>query len=1195
MKKISTPSVGWLFVVALSLSVSAFAQKPMPNDNAVQIALNFLKQKQTAWQLAPSDVEAPVVQDFYTTEHNGVTHVYLLQQHAGIELHNAIVNVNVLPSGEVLYAGNRFMTNLAAATNATQPTITPDAAVRFASEQLGLKVYWEGKIVKQISKYEFQYEKGAFLSDVNVKLRYQKVDKGVARLAWDLNIDQPDGHDHWSIRVDALTGKILEKISYTTHCTVHKDAYAHQHDATCIESTQVATPLSMEEEVPAYLDITDGRASYKVFPFPAESPIHGAHTLVANPADSVASPFGWHDVNGVVGAEYQITRGNNAHAYLDLLNTNTSSNNEPNGGTNLVFNEPYLATGEPDTNRNAAVVNLFYANNMIHDIAQRYGFTEASGNFQMRNYSGLGAGNDYVVAQAQDGANLPTPNTNNANMATPPDGSAPRMQMYVWTNAGAQRLIQVVAPQPLVGGIECTSPADWGRAISTTPVTGDVVIANDRSGTPTMGCTHIANNTDYTGKIVLIDRGTCEFGAKAWNAQRRGAIAAIICNFEDALIGMAAGANGASVTIPVAFIKNSDCQRIRVAAGANGLRLTLVAPTSTGPARLDGDFDNGIIAHEYTHGISNRLTGGRLNTSCLNNAEQGGEGWSDFFTLITGVRPGDNATTNRGVGTFVQREATNGTGIRRYPYNTNMSVNPLTYGNIVTNGAVHDIGEVWSVALWDLYWKFVDRYGWSANLRDTASGNGRMIKLVMDGMKIQPCTPGFLDARDAILAADRANFGGMHECMIWDVFARRGMGYFANQGLSTSTTDNIESLAGNPFCVKAIKMEKTVTSNVVAGQEVTVSIKVYNHKGVTATNVVITDPIPQFCTYVAGSASNGGALSGSSARFVIPTMRHNDTVILTYRFRTDANRRSISFFNDGFENIITSNNWWTLESLKNGNIWDFTDLYANTGTNSIGVAYPTTGSSEQAVKTSFSIPVSGTQPVLRFYHRYDTEAGFDGGFVQISTNNGSTWQTIEDKIFRGNYNGVINYQTFVLPNLQAFSGTTNNQFIQTNVDLSSYRGQNINVRFRFGTDSLENRIGWFVDDVMVMDLINYNSTASLTSNEGDTATAVAPFRGTHIEPQLRVNSQDLNEELVVKVFPNPAGDYINVNIAGNTEGETKVSVMSIDGRVMMHSKVDVSNSKDAVLPFNLTNLPAGMYFVKVETGEKTIVEKVVKQ
>jgi hypothetical protein len=95
-------------------------------------------------------------------------------------------------------------------------------------------------------------------------------------------------------------------------------------------------------------------------------------------------------------------------------------------------------------------------------------------------------------------------------------------------------------------------------------------------------------------------------------------------------------------------MKKGDCALLRQYAGA-GLNISLVQPVVNGPEFVDGDFDNGIIAHEYAHGISNRLTGGPSNSGCLGNAEQMGEGWSDFFSLIMSVRPGDVATTKRGV------------------------------------------------------------------------------------------------------------------------------------------------------------------------------------------------------------------------------------------------------------------------------------------------------------------------------------------------------------------------------------------------------------------------------------------------------------------------------------------------------------------------------------------------------------------
>ena len=82
---------------------------------------------------------------------------------------------------------------------------------------------------------------------------------------------------------------------------------------------------------------------------------------------------------------------------------------------------------DPPPYQPAAVTNLFYWNNIIHDVMYLYGFDEASGNFQEDNEGTDGLGSDYVNAEAQDGSG-----TNNANFFTPADGSNPRMQMFLW-------------------------------------------------------------------------------------------------------------------------------------------------------------------------------------------------------------------------------------------------------------------------------------------------------------------------------------------------------------------------------------------------------------------------------------------------------------------------------------------------------------------------------------------------------------------------------------------------------------------------------------------------------------------------------------------------------------------------------------------------------------------------------------------
>jgi extracellular elastinolytic metalloproteinase len=141
---------------------------------------------------------------------------------------------------------------------------------------------------------------------------------------------------------------------------------------------------------------------------------------------------------GWMGAS-TVTTGNNVDAYLD-----TNADNQPdainaagiqNGrafSSIQDFTFPFTLGVDPRTQRAATVSNLFYFNNIMHDFAYQLGFTESAGNFQTNNFGRGGAGNDSVRAESQDGSG-----TNNANFGTPPDGSRPRMQMFLFTRGTA--------------------------------------------------------------------------------------------------------------------------------------------------------------------------------------------------------------------------------------------------------------------------------------------------------------------------------------------------------------------------------------------------------------------------------------------------------------------------------------------------------------------------------------------------------------------------------------------------------------------------------------------------------------------------------------------------------------------------------------------------------------------------------------
>ncbi|CAO3702936.1 unnamed protein product [Rhizopus stolonifer] len=218
----------------------------------------------------------------------------------------------------------------------------------------------------------------------------------------------------------------------------------------------------------------------------------------------------------------------------------------------------------------------------------------------------------------------------------------------------------------------------------------------------------------------------------------------------------------------------------------------------TKPMR-DGDFESGIVVHEYTHGVSIRLTGGPKNSNCLGWGEAGGmgEGWGDFIATVIRMNPENTRDDDFGMGDY----ANGGEGIRNYMYSTSLETNPSTYK--IMDGfdywGVHAKGEVWAEMLYEVYWNLVDRLGFTSDwfpptpqdtmkvamdpqdldrIRQhiTSHGNTLAVQLVMDGLKLQPCMPSFLAARDAILEAERLLTGGEYHCDIYKAFAKRGLG-----------------------------------------------------------------------------------------------------------------------------------------------------------------------------------------------------------------------------------------------------------------------------------------------------------------------------------------------------------------------------------------------------------------------------------
>ena len=1196
----------------LSLSFLNFVPGFAQHDPIEQIARQHILANLEKWNLQSDDIADLYLADRYESRHNGVTHLYFHQRYKGIEIKNAILNLNIAKDGAVLHTGNRLENHITQKVNAGAPLVSAEAALMAAARHFGLTAAKPAVFKSKKDGNVLVYEKSNIAeNDIPVRLMYEKSPEGL-RLVWNLLIDRIENADYWSVNIDALTGEFFSKNNHTVYCN-HENLRAHfaSHDhEKCGKENRF-----FEAENAA--DVTAMEGTYRVFALPVESPLHGARSLVENPADAEASPFGWHDTDGVMGPEYTITRGNNAHAFQDSQNRGASVGDEPDGGAGLVFDFPYDPDFEPVQMRNAAVTNLFYLSNVMHDVAYQYGFDEPAGSFQFNNYGNGGWGGDYVIAQAQDGDG-----TNNANFTALPDGSTGIMQMYLWdrNGIGSARLLEITAPSQIAGFYGCGT-AQYGPPVSeNNPIRAEIVEARDDFFDPsdTDGCEMAINNSQLRGKIVLVDRGGCYYEQKTVVAEQSGALAVIVCNFDNSTIDMGGRPEIPNPNIPTISISSGDCALIRQYLSQGAVSAVVTQPPLDGPERLDGDFDNGVIAHEYGHGISHRLTGGPGTTSCLDNEEQMGEGWSDFFTLSLFAKPGDTGSDRRGIATYSLRDNIRGKGNRTYPYSTDMNVNPLTYNDISQLTIPHGLGSVWCSMLWDLYWALIEKYGFDEDVYHGTGGNNRAIQLVMDGMKMQSCSPGFVDGRDAILAADRALYNGENQCLIWQVFARRGLGYFAEQGDTDNAGDGKESYETLPTCIKELKIAKTATPFIQAGDEIIFSIKVINHKDETAGSVVVTDELPDGLTFLeltgaAGINPNQVVVNTNLpglVTFEIGDMPTGKEITLTYKARSRTDKYSKKIYLDRVpDNSPATEIKWEVQIQSeqdiSSNIWALSNEQAHNDTWSWHVDdHPK--ETRQVLQLSEPISITGTQPVLRFYHNYQSFPGQHGGVVEVSEDL-RQWKNLDTELFRNKYTGLMTYKAFNIPKLFGFSGSSNG-FVDSYADLSVWKGKDVSFRFRFGTrDTIEfsgfaqklgskqGGFGWFVDDFEIMDLFNYNGEVCVRTNTGDEVCTLAPDKGTLVDSKEFVGVQNLDVDgSSVTIFPNPARDYVQLKFDSKYQQKVEILCANVDGKLLRRESFQLRAGRQ-IISFELKDQPAGLYFLKVKTDGGSVVEKIIKR
>ncbi|NRB23899.1 rhombosortase-dependent M36 family metallopeptidase [Shewanella sp.] len=822
------------------------------------------------------------------------------------------------------------------------------------------------------------------------------------------------------------------------------------------------------------------------------------------------------------------TSGNNVNAYVDAIAPDGFTNGDftaevTSGNT---FDYKYT-TSEPESsvgNRKAAIVNLFYINNYLHDTFYDHGFDEASGNAQALNYDRGGVEGDAIRAEVQDNSGF-----NNANMTTPADGNSPRMQMYLWDSKDAivgEHFGVTVTSDDAVGLLESTQRASFGQGQF--EVAGSIVKIDDGSilttrpdgqiidGTIYDGCETTINAADIAGKIAIIDRGACDFTIKVKHAQDAGAIAVLIANNRGTDEPTPMGGSDDTVKIPSMGLSLNDSAKIYALldAGEN----VAVSMFNHKPFKASS-WDNAIIAHEWGHYISNRLVG---NSSGLIN-QQGrsmGEGWGDFHALLL-VSEADDVNLDGNdmfqkayaavsyVGSFY-------TGIRNYPYSTDMTVNPLTFANVELgkgtradkygDAEVHDAGEPWAAMLWDSYVALINDERHSFE-----EARSLMMDYLVAGYKMTPIAPTYTEARDAILAAAYANDVADYDLML-TAFARRGLGLGAvsPERFDTKHIGVIESyetklaafsVTGHSidadyegmtlgYCSKdgIVDMGETGTVSFTVSNKgsaafdsIEAEIRVTSGHDVTFANEgkVSFSAVPIFGEVTSSpiefTLNEAGTAEQVTFELSFPEL-DEEVEVSDYSLSTIVNMDFSSKDIDANSSMSDMEDYSALIDLTEVVI-SGGELAENTASLSgrYAASFPVDSqylyianngfASDVAYETKpFTVGYGGDFTVSWFQY-YEIEAAYDGGVVEIRVNGGD-WADVTE--MGGNFGGAgyAGELADLLPGREAFTGNIAWPGETESLNFgTALNGNQVQFRFRIVADTNTSSFGWIVDNL----------------------------------------------------------------------------------------------------------------------------------
>ncbi|WP_437684846.1 M36 family metallopeptidase [Sorangium sp. So ce176] len=794
------------------------------------------------------------------------------------------------------------------------------------------------------------------------------------------------------------------------------------------------------------------------------------------------------------------TLGNNVDAYADHSAPDGFSSGDTRATLTgpRAFDHVYDPSADPLAGPEqimAAVTQVFYVTNWLHDWYYDSGFNEAAGNAQRDNLGRGGLDGDPLLAEAQDDA--PGGSRDNANMDATYDGAPPRMQMYLWSGPDQRSLSVTPQNASYASNTAVFGPQQY-------EVSGELAVGEDDTAPRGDACGPLTS--DVAGKIALVDRGGCAFAVKAQNAQAAGAVGVLIANNRESDGAPRLAGEAPDVTTPVQSISLEDGRSLRAALAGGGEPLT-VTMTREASVERDGTIDNTIVAHEWGHYIHLRLV-----PCATQMCGAQSEGWGDFIALHMMLRDGDDLDgvyPISGYGSAAMGDSY--FGIRRAPYSLDFSKNGLTFRHIADdarlpdhplsvtapeNSEVHNAGEVWASMLFEAYVALIRRGGELTPPRAFEQTRRRMSDYVVAGMKLAPANPTFTEQRDAILAAALASDQGDFLALA-EAFARRGAGTCAASPRADAydLSGVVESFKVQPE-ISLVRAELDDSAGscdrdglLDAEESGTVTIEIVNRGTAPLTGAVATvegpgggvtfpdggrvsfGDVPPFATGTAKVAVKlDRSVAPSEDLKLNLTLKSAEACTPT---RVEALVRRVNYdevpASSAVDGVETQSTAWTVEGPSSELVWSRAEgAPPNRVWRGVDLA-----SLSDAALVSPALEVSATERfVLTFAHRHQFEASdglfWDGAVVEISADGGETWEDLGRYADPG-YSGRITHEAGnPLARRRAYVGESPSwpDVDRVAVDLgTAFAGKTVRVRFRVGTDEAAGDTGWELDDI----------------------------------------------------------------------------------------------------------------------------------